>query len=194
MLFKWLFSTTSKSKKYLPEILLIGYLLLTTLIAIVLCNFVDLLEVYKRIVSWFVLIQWLLFPIPCILRIIDISDYNEKQKISAGNKRFKYDPLLVPLTDIQKWVVESSIPDVLYLKGNKKNTVTIVEIGFETVGKNGPFINKKVYINDKEIVNFDNLENDLKISCLVENDCVYLLAIIEGNDPKLFNCNKTNTQ
>lgn len=186
MLFKWLFSTKSKSKKYLPEILLISYLILITLIVILICNLIDLSTIYDRILGYFILIQWLLFPIPCILRIIDISDFNEMQKIHAGKRQFKYDPLLVPLTDIQKWVVNSSIPDVIYLKGDKKNAVTIVEIAFETVGKNGPFINKQIFINDKKINDIEKLKSELKNSCSVENNCVYLLAITDSNPPENF--------
>lgn len=77
-LLKWLFSTKSKSKKYKYEFLLINYLLLISLIVIVISNTVKLDNLVDRVLGIFILMQWILFFVPCIIRLIDISDYNEK--------------------------------------------------------------------------------------------------------------------
>ena len=83
-LLKWLFSTKSKSKKYKYELLLIAYLLLTSLIASIISNTINLNKVVDRILSIIILMQWLLFFFPCLFRMIDISDYNEKIKVGRG--------------------------------------------------------------------------------------------------------------
>ena len=103
-LIKWLFSTKSKSKKYKYELLLITYLLLISLIVPVISNIVNLGNLVDSVLGNFILMQWILFFFPCILRLFDISDYNEKIKVINGEKKFKFEPVLYNISEIEKWI------------------------------------------------------------------------------------------
>lgn len=148
-LIKWLFSTKSKSKKYKYELLLITYLLLISLIVIVISNTINLEILVDKILANFW--QWILFFFPCILRLIDISDYNEKIKVINGKKKFKFEPLLCNISEIENWIKNAVTPDTIYVKSFNGKNVTIISVAYETKGKNGPFINKQILINDKII-------------------------------------------
>lgn len=100
--FKWLFSTKSYSKKYFPEILLVGYLIINTIIGITIENIFHISNTFTIIYDYFILVQWILFLIPCIVRIVDISDYNETNKIKNGKKKFKFKPVLYNIEDVKK--------------------------------------------------------------------------------------------
>lgn len=186
-LFRWLFSTKSNSKKIKYEIILICYLILISIIIIVISNTINLDNVVDRVLGIVILLQWLIFFIPCVLRIIDISDYNEKIKVVSGKKHFKFEPVLCSVSEIEKWIINAVTPDTLYVKGSDINKVTIISVTYETRGKNGPFINKQIWINDKEIENVHNIKDEIYHLCKIKDDCVYLLAITEYNDPKDFN-------
>lgn len=183
-LFKWLFSTTSNSKKYFPEILLIIYLIAYTIIGITIGNLFNINNIFISIYVYLLLAQWLLFLIPCIVRIIDISDYNEKNKIKNGKKKFNFKPILYSIKDVNNWIKFSKEPDVIYVK-SKNEGITTIEVSFETKGKNGPFINKKIFVDDVEI-QIEELEETIFNLCTITNDCVDIIAITENNDPKYF--------
>lgn len=185
-LLKWLFSTKSKSKKYKYELLLIAYLLLTSLIASIISNTINLNKVVDRILSIIILMQWLLFFFPCLIRMIDISDYNEKIKVINGNKKFKFQPVLYNISEVAKWIKNSVVPDTIYVKSfNGKNT-TIISVTYETKGKNGPFINNQILINDKVIENVQDIKEEIYHTCMVKDNCIFIMAITEYNDPKYF--------
>lgn len=186
-LFKWLFSTKSKSKKYKYEIILVCYLLLILTIVIILSNIANLDSIVDRVLGIIVLVQWILLFIPCIIRVLDISDYNEKMKIITGKKQFKFDPFLCNITEIEKWIMNAITPDTLYIKSSSGNNTTIISVTFETRGKNGQFINKQIWINDKEIVAVKDIGQEINNTCMIDDGCVYLMAITEYNDPKNFN-------
>lgn len=186
-LFKWLFSIKSKSKKYKYEIILVCYLLLILTIVIILSNIANLNHIVSRVLGIIVLVQWILLFIPCIIRIFDILDYNEKMKVVTGNKQFKFEPLLCNINEIEKWITNAITPDTLYIKSSIENNITIISITFMTRGKIGPFINKQIWINDKEITNIKDIRQEINNTCMIKDDCVYLMAITEYNDPKNFN-------
>lgn len=186
-LFKKLFSTESKSKKYKNEIIFICCLLLISSVIGILIDTLDLNSIVVRVVRSVLIVLCAILLFPCIIRILDISDYNEKNKVKNGKKKFKFKPLLCNITDIEKWIMNATTPDTLYIKSSSGNKITIISVEFETQGKNGPFINKQILINDKEIVNEKYIRQEIDKTCLIENDCVYLMAITEYNDPKMFN-------
>lgn len=185
-LFKWLFSTKSKSKKYKYEIILICYLLLMTILVILLSNIVNLNIIVDRVLSIFVLVQWIVLFFPCVIRLFDISDYNEKRKVYTGKKKFKFKPLLCDIIEIERWIINAKTPDTLYVKGANENNISIISVTFETKGKNGPFINKQIWMNDKEIVEYNDIRQEIQSSCFIKNGCICLLAITEYNDPRNF--------
>ncbi len=185
-LIKWLFSTKSKSKKYKYELSLIAYLLLISLIIIIISNTINLNNVVNRILGIIILTQWLLFFAPCLIRLIDISDYNEKIKIINGEKKFKFEPVLYNISEIEKWIKNAVIPDTIYVKSFNGKNVTIISVAYETKGKNGPFINKQILINDKIIESAQDIRKEIYHTCMIKDDCVSIMAITEYNDPKNF--------
>lgn len=187
-LFKWLFSTESKSKKYKYEIILICYLILITATVYIIFNFVGLNDIVETILTYFVLIQWFLFIIPWIMRLIDISSYNEKNKVTKGKKKFKFDPIWCKVSEIENWMNNATEPDTLYVKGIQEENITIIEVSFETKGRsiNEPWYNKQIWINDKEIKNANEIEEELYRACLIKDDCICLMAITFYDDPKNF--------
>lgn len=182
--FKWLFSTKSYSKKYFPEILLVGYLIINTIIGIIIENLFNISNIFTIIYDYFILVQWILFLIPCIVRIVDISDYNESNKIKNGKKKFNFKPILYNIKDVKKWIYNSKEPDVIYVKSKNEKIITI-DVSFETRGKNGPFINKKIYVDDVELP-IEEVEEAILSKCIITNDCVSIVAITEKNNPKYF--------
>ena len=185
-LLKWLFSTKSKSKKYKYELLLIAYLLLTSLIASIISNTINLNKVVDRILSIIILMQWLLFFFPCLFRMIDISDYNEKIKVINGEKKFKFQPVLYNISEIEKWIKNSVVQDTIYVKSFNGKKTTIISVTYETKGKKGPFINKQILINDKVIENVQDIKEEIYHTCRVKDNCIFIMAITEYNDPKYF--------
>ena len=186
-LFKWLFSTKSKSKKYRYELLLIGYLILTSLIVFILTRTINLNYIVAKILSIFTLTQWLLFIHPCLVRMIDISDYNEKNKIINGKKQFKFEPVLSNISEIEKWIMNAVSPDTIYVKSINGRNITIISVAFETKGKNGPFINKQILVNEKELTNSQDVRKEIYNTCMIKDDCVSIMAVTEYNNPKYFN-------
>lgn len=193
-LFKWLFSTKSKSKKYKYELLLITYLLLTSLIVIIISNTINFDNIIDRILGIFILMQWVLFFVPCLIRLIDISDYNEKMKVINGEKQFKFEPVLCNISEIEKWIKNAVIPDTIYAKSFNGKNITIISVAYETNGKNGPFINKQILINNKVIESVQDIRKEIYHACMIKDDCILIMAITEYNDPKNFNkiINKNN--
>lgn len=193
-LLKWLFSTKSKSKKYKYEFLLINYLLLISLIVIVISNTVKLDNLVDRVLGIFILMQWILFFVPCIIRLIDISDYNEKIKVINGEKKFKFEPVLCNIFEIENWIKNALIPDTIYVKSLNGKNITIISVAYETKRKNGPFINKQILINGKLIEDLQDVKEEIYYTCLIKDDCISIMAITEFNDPKNLNkiLNKNN--
>lgn len=58
-------------------------------------------------------------------------------------------------------------------------------MSFETKGKNGQFINKKIFIDDTELSS-EEVEEAILNKCVITNDCVSIVAITEKNNPKYF--------
>lgn len=173
-LFKWLFATKSKSKKYKYEILLIGYLILILTIGIIISNTINLDNIIDRLLGVVILIQWVLFFIPCILRLIDISDYNERNKVINGEKQFNFEPLLCSIYEVEKWITNAVGPDTLYVKSSSGKNITIISVTFETKGKNGQFINKQIWINDKEVKSLQDIRKEIYHMCMMNDDYIFI--------------------
>lgn len=185
-LFKWLFSTKSKSKKYKYEILLIGYLILISTIVIVVSNTINLDSIINRLLCIVILIQWVLFFIPCIMRLTDISDYNEKNKVINGEKQFKFEPLVCSIYEVEKWLMNAESQDTIYVKSSSGKNITIISVIFDIKGENESFTDKQILINDKEVKSVQDIREEIYHTCMVNDDCIFIMAITEYNDPKNF--------
>lgn len=184
--FKWLFSSKSKSKKVVPEILLLSILVaITTVIAIV-SNVIEIKNTIDRILGIIVLLLWIVFAIPCALRIYDISCYRKKKQNGEKPQEFKHTPVQYAVEDVLNWIKNANIPDTIYVKGIKDNSVSTISVDFEVIGKNGPFLNKEIIINENIVEEYENITDILSNVCTIEDDKITILAITENNDPKLF--------
>lgn len=185
-LLRWIFSLESRSKRYLYEILLMCYLIITTVIVIIASNCFELSETTDRILGRIILLQWILLFIPCISRIFNIIDYNKVIKIKNGELKLNFSPILYSLQDIIYWLEYASIPDTIYVKRKDDNGNVIIEVSYEVETRNGPFVNKKIFIDNEEIQSFTGIQDVLTKKCLIIENSVYVVATTEMNDPKLF--------
>lgn len=185
-LLKRIFPIKSIRKKYLTEILLLSYLIISTLIVIFVSNYFELSKICNRILGIIILLQWILLFIPCILRILCIVDYNKKIKIKKGKQKFNYYPKLYPVRDVIYWIKHASIPDTIYVKKKDNEGNIIIEVSYEVKKRNGSFINKKVFIDDEEIKSSRKIQDILEKKCLIKENYLYVVATTEMNDPKLF--------
>lgn len=118
-----------------------------------------------------------------ILVIIIIFIVN-KCVTSNDSYKFKYKPLNLKRDDVMLWLEKGNVPDTLYFKGAKKAVVKI-EIQFGTIGKNGPFVNKRILLDNKELT-LDEIGKELKEEIYLEESQCILLGYTENNDPSLF--------
>lgn len=183
---KWLFSTKSKSKKYFPEIILLSYLVITTIVIIIVSNVFELPNTIDKILGGIIIIQGVLLFFPSVSRVFSIMDYKSDKKITEGKINLKFSPILYPIKDIICWLRHAKSPDTIYLKRKDNIGNLIVEVSYEVERRNGPFINKKIFIDSQEIQDLTNIENILTNECLVKENAFYVVAITEMNDPKLF--------
>ena len=179
--FIWLFSIKSKSKRIIPEIILLIFDIITTIIPFIFSSFImqhKFIDIFCRI---YIIIMWFIIPLFCLMRIVDIIDYRQEKNLI---KKKKYNPITCKIDDIIFWIRNAQEPDTIYIESNEKNILKLT-IEFETVGRNGPFYNKGVFINgnfvDEEIV-----KNVLIEKCNIMDSSVHVLAFTEQNDPALF--------
>ena len=185
-LLKWIFSMKSISKRYFNEILLLCYLIITTLIVVIASNCFELSKTIDRILGIIILLQWILLFIPCMSRIFSIIDYNMDKKIKNGKQKFNFSPVLYSLQDILYWLEYASIPDTIYVKRKDNIGNLIIEVSYEVEKRNGPFVNKKVFIDNEEIQSFTEIQDILTKECLIKENSLYVVATTDLNDPKLF--------
>lgn len=185
-LLKWIFSLKSISKRYVNEILLLCYLIITTLIVVIASNCFELSKTINRIFGIIILLQWILLFIPCMSRILSIIDYNKDIKIKNGELKLNFSPILYSLQDILYWLEYASIPDTIYVKRKGNTGNLIIEVSYEVEKRNGPFVNKKVFIDNEEIQSFTEIQDILTKKCLIKENSLYVVATTEMNNPKLF--------
>ena len=174
---KWIFSLKSISKRYVNEILLLCYLIITTLIVAIVSNCFELSKTIDRILGIIILLQWILLFIPCMSRILSIIDYNKDIKIKNGELKFNFSPILYSLQDILYWLKYASIPDTIYVKRKGNTGNLIIEVSYEVEKRNGPFVNRKVFIDNEEIQSFTKIQNILTKKCLIKENSLYILEI-----------------
>ena len=150
-LLKWIFSLKSISKRYVNEILLLCYLIITTLIVVIASNCFELSKTIDRILGIIILLQWILLFIPCMSRILSIIDYNKDIKIKNGELKLNFSPILYSLQDIQYWLEYASIPDTIYVKRKCNTGNLIIEVSYEVEKRNGPFVNKRFFLDNNEL-------------------------------------------
>lgn len=180
--FIWLFSFKSKSKKIMPEIILLVFDAITTIIPFIFNSYIMQLKFIDIFCRVYIIIMWFIIPLFCIMRIVDIIDYRQEKK-NLIEKR-KYKPIACTIDDIIFWTKNAETPDTIYIEGVKNNTLKL-SVDFETVGKNGPFYNKGIFI-DGNIVEEENVEKVLIEKCIIVDFCVNVLAFTELNNPTLF--------
>ena len=180
--FIWLFSFKSKSKKIMPEIILLVFDAITTIIPFIFNSYIMQLKFIDIFCRVYIIIMWFIIPLFCILRIVDIIDYRQEKKNLIERKKYK--PIACKIADILFWIRNAETPDTIYIETIDKKVLKL-SIAFETVGKNGPFFNKGVFIDGNNI-NEEEVENLLVKKCIIVDFCVNVLAFTELNNPTLF--------
>ncbi|MDE6660744.1 MAG: hypothetical protein K2J93_02830 [Anaeroplasmataceae bacterium] len=103
---------------------------------------------------------------------------------SLEKPKCKYEPLKINFDDIMIWLEKANVPETLYLKGKTVEYIQL-EVQFATIGKNGSFVDKGFYLNDKEL-SLESIKEELTEALFIEEGNCILLEITEHNDPKLF--------
>ncbi|MCM1197224.1 MAG: hypothetical protein NC310_09190 [Roseburia sp.] len=119
-----------------------------------------------------------------ILIIIIIFIVNKCVSSNDSIKKFKYRPVNLKYDDVMLWLEKENVPNTLYLKGTKKEFIKL-EIQFSTIGKNGPFVDKGIFLDNKEFT-IDEIRIALKEEIYLEDQQCILMGYTENNDPSLF--------
>ena len=181
---RWLFSSKSKSKNIVPEIILLSTIVVISLVVVLISNLTDIEILAKRILGIAVLLLWIVFALPCVLRIYNIVCI--KRRTCSKQSNFKHIPVKYDFEDVIHWVKNADIPDVIYVKGIKEDSIITIRADFEVTGKNGSFRNKEISINDNVLNDLDSIKDTIFNVCLIEDGKITILGITENNDPKLF--------
>ena len=84
------------------------------------------------------------------IRLISVSDNKEENDIKRDGYKFKYKPIKLSADDFKYWITNAVMPETIYVKSALKVNYKFM-VDYETQGKNGPFINKRFYLDNKEL-------------------------------------------
>lgn len=182
-LYSKLFSGETKSLSYLAEIkdFLLGMII--PVILFILSDFIPVNTPFRMItVIVFVVSLFMCFLL--FVRLIGVSDNKELNDIKRDGYKYKFKPIKINTTDLVFLLNNAKIPETLYLKSSLKINYKF-DIDFETKGKNGPFINKKFYLDGKEISSVQeciSIMMDLKI---INKDVISIYESFDHSKPEL---------
>ena len=108
-----------------------------------------------------------------------------KKRIVNGDYCFKFLPRFYGIKDIEYWIINSTTPDIIYVKSKDLKRLNSIEVNFEVMGKNGNFIIKKIFFDGVEMGS-DSIISNIKKKCYLLNDCLELIVITEYNNPIYF--------
>ena len=84
------------------------------------------------------------------VRLTRVSDNKEVNNIKRTNYKFKYKPIKLSVGDFKYWIKNAVMPETIYIKSLHKINYKFV-VDFETQGKNGPFVNKRFFLDNNEL-------------------------------------------
>ena len=173
--------TPSKNYKYAIKNYIIS--MVTLIILFLLTNLIPIGNAFRfLVVIPLGLIMWISFMF--FVKLSIIYDNIQKEKIKNKKYKFRYEPITVSVDDFKFWLENAEISETLYLKSQTDNNY-IFEVSFDITGKNGKFINKKFYLDEKEI-NSANECIDLLLSLdIIINNQIKLYETFDHNKPEV---------
>ncbi len=180
--FKKIFSVQTNEKKYKYEILPFCILTIFNIIVCFILNFFSGTNIILLIIYVIYLYQLVLF----FIRLTCVMDNKKTYKYKLGVVKFKFSSIKISIDEIILWLESSKIPDTLYVKSSFGNRY-IIELGFETNGIRGKFVNKTIWFDDIKVSSIEYFKELIEINQLLDfNQCIEVEAITDFSDPKLF--------
>ena len=159
---KRLFSAATDEMTYKKEIITLVILLLIFVLPIIFTYFgLTPHKSIRFIIAVIMFIDFYPCMIFCGIRMLHISDNREKLKHNKGKKKGKFPTIKYSYKAILYWLENAIIPDTLYIVSNR-NEHHCLEISFEVIGFNKPFVNKKYLFDHDEMVSISNIEKMLE--------------------------------
>lgn len=134
------------------------------------------------VVILIVLIMWI--SLMFFVKLSIIHDNIQKEKLKNKKYKFKYKPITVSVNDFKFWLENAETPETLYLKSQSSNNY-IFEVSFDITRKNGKFINKKFFLDDKEIREANECVELLSSLDIIINNEIKVYETFDHNKPEL---------
>ena len=96
----------------------------------------------------------------------------------------KYKPIKLSINDFIFWINNARIPERIIVR-SKDNINYFFEISFEVKGKNGPFYNKRFFLDDKELFSEEECVEYLKSINIIYNDIIKVYETFDYNKPEV---------
>ena len=178
-----LFSAETTSTSYLEMIInfLIG--LIIPCVLLVLTNFIPVktpLRILAVIPIGLIMFMTIIF----FARLIWVSDNREANNIKSDKYKFKYKPNKLTADDFVYWLENAVVPEKLIIRSKNKINY-IFEISFETNGKNGPFYNKRFFLDNEELQDSNTCIEKLTSLDIIYNNELSIYETFDKNSPEL---------
>lgn len=119
-----------------------------------------------------------------LVRLISVSDNKEANNIKRDNYKFKHKPINLPIADFEYWIKNADMPETLYVKSSLKINYKFM-IDFETQGKNGLFINKRFYLDNKELSDERECVKVFQELNIIFDDYILVYETFDHNRPEI---------
>ena len=178
-----LFSAATTSTSYLEMIrnFLIG--LIVPCVLLVLTNLIPVktpLRILIIIPIGLIMFMTIIF----FARLIWVSDNRETNNIKSDKYKFKYKPIKLKVDDFVYWLKNAVVPEKLIVRSKNKINY-IFEISFETKGKNGPFYNKRFFLDNEELQDSNTCIEKLTSLDIIYNNELSIYETFDKNSPEL---------
>ena len=118
------------------------------------------------------------------VRLISVSDNKEVNNIKRENYKFKYKPIKLSVGDFNYWITNAVMPETIYVKSALKVNYKFM-VDYETQGKNGPFINKRFYLDNKELKDEKECVKVFQELSIIFNDYILVYETFDHNRPEI---------
>ena len=118
------------------------------------------------------------------VRLTRVSDNKEVKNIKRTNYKFKYKPIKLSVGDFKYWIKNAVMPETIYVKSALKVNYKFM-VDYETQGKNGPFINKRFYLDNKELKDEKECVKVFQELSIIFNDYILVYETFDHNRPEI---------